>query len=263
MAGTSQKQQNNRERGGSYGARDGAGRSTEGQKVVKSALCLIPPPEMWGPIQAIRRIYDKSYVRWPPHVNLLYPFIPDTEFGAAVPKLQQALASVIPFTVTLANFDYFSHNRLSTLWLNPETQNEHEAALSPLHALQKILEQNFPHCNDLSTISNAGFSPHLSVGQFQTSKVQAAAANFLRGWNPLTFTATSICMISRKGFEDPFEVRYVIPFGEPCLDENLVRQHAQMLAARIPTSTGELGCRLGDFDDNERDDEHDEHDSEH
>jgi len=48
--------------------------------VAKSAACLIPDESLWEPIQEIRKKYDKSYPRWMPHVNLLYPFIVDDLF---------------------------------------------------------------------------------------------------------------------------------------------------------------------------------------
>ncbi len=40
-----------------------------------------------------------------------------------------------------------------------------------LHAVQAALEKAFPDCNDLSNISESGFSPHLSVGQFPKVKM--------------------------------------------------------------------------------------------
>lgn len=40
------------------------------KKVVKSAICIIPPKELWDDIQEIRKENDKAYSRWPPHINL-------------------------------------------------------------------------------------------------------------------------------------------------------------------------------------------------
>lgn len=47
-----------------------------GVKEFKSSLCIIPPAEFWDPIQEIRRVHDSGFLRWPPHINLLYPFVP-------------------------------------------------------------------------------------------------------------------------------------------------------------------------------------------
>lgn len=46
-------------------------------KVFKSALCILLPYHLMQPVQKIRCFKDKSYVRWPPHINLLYPFWED------------------------------------------------------------------------------------------------------------------------------------------------------------------------------------------
>lgn len=39
-------------------------------KAFTSAVCLIPPRAIWPRIQECRVFNDKSFTRWPPHVNL-------------------------------------------------------------------------------------------------------------------------------------------------------------------------------------------------
>ena len=42
-----------------------------------TALVLVPDESLWEPLQAIRRVHDSKHVdRWPPHVTLVYPFVP-------------------------------------------------------------------------------------------------------------------------------------------------------------------------------------------
>lgn len=45
---------------------------------------------------------DKSFVRWPPHINLLYPFHEDSgdAFAAAAETAAAACRSIQPFQVT-------------------------------------------------------------------------------------------------------------------------------------------------------------------
>ena len=50
------------------------------KKVYTSACVIIPPKELWGPIQKIRQQYDRQIHRWMPHITLLYPFRPIVEF---------------------------------------------------------------------------------------------------------------------------------------------------------------------------------------
>jgi hypothetical protein len=71
-------------------------------KSHKSTVCIIPPIAVQQAVQRIRCFKDKSFVRWPPHINLLYPFIEDagpTAFQEAADAATAALAQVPPFQV--------------------------------------------------------------------------------------------------------------------------------------------------------------------
>jgi hypothetical protein len=72
-------------------------------KVPKSAICLVPPRRVWQQIQEIRCFKDKSFVRWPPHVNLLYPFYEDQgdTFARAAKRCSEALQGFSAFQVQL------------------------------------------------------------------------------------------------------------------------------------------------------------------
>ncbi|KAI1204918.1 uncharacterized protein F4807DRAFT_300446 [Annulohypoxylon truncatum] len=41
-----------------------------------TALCIIPPKHLWAPVDHLRSVYDPAYKTWPPHINLVYPFVP-------------------------------------------------------------------------------------------------------------------------------------------------------------------------------------------
>ncbi|KAI0117000.1 hypothetical protein F4814DRAFT_414841 [Daldinia grandis] len=40
-----------------------------------TALCIIPPKHLWPSLDHLRMIHDPAYRRWPPHINLVYPFV--------------------------------------------------------------------------------------------------------------------------------------------------------------------------------------------
>ncbi|KAI1407042.1 hypothetical protein F5Y13DRAFT_183709 [Hypoxylon sp. FL1857] len=40
-----------------------------------TALCIIPPKHLWPPVDQLRSVYDPAYKKWPPHINLVYPFV--------------------------------------------------------------------------------------------------------------------------------------------------------------------------------------------
>jgi hypothetical protein len=56
-------------------------------KTHQTAVAVVPPREVWGPIQAIREKHDRQFRRWSPHINLLYPFYPPERFEQALPPL--------------------------------------------------------------------------------------------------------------------------------------------------------------------------------
>ena len=71
-------------------------------------MALVPPEEQWPPIQQTRTsLQDKGIYRWPPHINLLYPFVPFDAFDEAASLLGAALEQVEPFDVTLDSLDVF------------------------------------------------------------------------------------------------------------------------------------------------------------
>ena len=68
-------------------------------KVHKTAICVVPPQSVWPQLQEIRVFNDRAFVRWPPHINLLYPFHADEgdAFAAAAARCTRALSAVAPF----------------------------------------------------------------------------------------------------------------------------------------------------------------------
>jgi 2'-5' RNA ligase len=179
------------------------------ENTYATAVVLIPPPEVWAPIQEIRARRDRHYHRWMPHVTLLYPFRPREEFPARVEQFAAVCADRAPFTMTLSRFEFFFHGRESyTLWLAPEPKN-------PSVQLQAALQRTVPECSDVSRYPG-GFTPHLSVGQ---ARGHAAKVNLLASlqqtWRPLSFQVTEISLIWRgEPPDDVFRVDLTIPLGQ-------------------------------------------------
>ncbi|WP_375744145.1 RNA repair domain-containing protein [Corallococcus interemptor] len=174
--------------------------------VHHTALVLIPPDDVWGPIQALRKKHDAKFQRWMPHITLLYPFVPEEDFETAEAILVDALQDVEPFDVTLSSFGHFEHRANATAWLRPDVQPS--GALSALHA--KIVAA-LPEC---ASSAHGGFTPHLSVGQLPLSAdIARTLAEWQRAWRPLKFHVGELCLIRRKG-DTPFEVIRRIPLAQ-------------------------------------------------
>ena len=205
-----------------------------------SAVVICPPSSQWGPIQEIRSVNDKSYARWMPHINLLYPFLLDDDgdeaprrnFDAATAVAREALRGIEPFTVTLRTFSRFEHAKSCTVWLHPSEPLEgddparrhlanadvdaHPPPVSRgITSTQAALERAFPFADHLSSISpHSGYTPHLSVGQWDDVASASAAELALRdAWEPLTFEVDAVYLISRAGADAPFEFKARVPLG--------------------------------------------------
>lgn len=186
----------------------------------KTALALLPPTSIRPPIEAVRHVHDKNYSRWPPHINLIYPFLasPLETSDSNTPRLSQAIRTRIEkatsgiraFRVSL-NSDspgIFTHSKNSkTVWLGP-TPDE------GIKQLQAALQAEFIECDSDQRV----FTPHLSIGQAKTDEVAAqlskeignSIAEFCQPQNGspthLDWFVDKVVVIERKGFHGRFTV---------------------------------------------------------
>lgn len=177
-----------------------------------TALVIIPPQASWPPIQALRARHDKSYRRFMPHLTLLYGFVPEEHFPVAAARAAAAVRHVAPFSVQLTGLSTFVHRGSQTVWAQPKPA-------AALVELQAALQRAFPRCDEQSTRSPAGFTPHLTVAQqpiardaAERAALEAQLAAWRRAWHPIGFAASEVALISRRG-DEPFAVRYRIALG--------------------------------------------------
>ncbi|RMF87842.1 MAG: 2'-5' RNA ligase family protein [Nitrospinota bacterium] len=176
-------------------------------KTYNTAVVVIPPQEVWPPIQAIREQHDRQIRRWMPHITMLYPFRPREEFPVLAERFAAVCAQQDPFPITLATFRSFQHARQRyTLWLAPEPKE-------PLVQLQTLLWQVVPDCDDVRRY-RGGFTPHLSVGQAQGEAASQLLSSLQETWQPVTFLVDAVSLIWRDSPpDDVFRVGQVIRLG--------------------------------------------------
>ena len=120
-------------------------------KTHTTAVVLIPPESIQQPIQDIRKIHDRNYIRWMPHITMLYPFAPQPEFPEIIPALEQTAEETTSFTVTFSSFNAFKHRKTSTMFLTPEPDDN-------IKKLHKTLISHLPDYDDTARFPN-GFTP--------------------------------------------------------------------------------------------------------
>jgi len=176
-------------------------------KVYTSAVVIIPPEEIWAPIQEIRKTYDRNIDRWMPHITLLYPFRPVTKYSEIEKTFALECSKFKSFSISLKLFNYFHHgNQNYTIWIDPKPND-------PIINLQANLLQIVSDCDDVNRFKG-GYKPHLSLGQIKRkSKVVDILKELQENWKELKFLIKSIFFISRgESKSSKFEISKEIEF---------------------------------------------------
>jgi poly(A) polymerase len=166
---------------------------------ARTAVAWLPPdlPE----VAALRRRHDPQVDRWPAHVNLLFGFVPESEFERAVPLLAAAAAEVSPFAVRLEGVHTFGHRHDATIWLDPVAPE--------WTALREVIARPFPACR------GRDFTPHLTLGR--SKDAQTVAAECAARLSPVDTQVGELAVLSRRG-DEPMRVRARIALGSGAVE---------------------------------------------
>lgn len=211
-------------------------------------ICMVPPPSAsnaWEQLtEARKECRDPGFFRWPPHANLLYPFI-ESKFGtddgavdkldleesenairaqfidAVVEHLSTAAEQCKPFEVTLDSFGTFGGKSRGVLWAYPRSKysmfdgGEEEGSdddEEPLTRLQNLLEQQFPMCKDQK--KQGTFTPHITISHYANNTDALTAKEGIESkWQPVSFPVSEVYLLQRKGDDGQFKIAATIPLG--------------------------------------------------
>ncbi|MEU4766530.1 RNA repair domain-containing protein [Actinosynnema sp. NPDC023794] len=154
----------------------------------RTAVVWLPGP--WEEVERVRREHDRRADRWPPHVTLLFGFVPEADFDRAVPLLSEAVAEVPPFPVLVDGVREFGPD---VVWLDPAA-----AGATPWTALHDAVRRRFPACR-----TRDDFTPHLTVGGSR----QAA-----EGVGARSDRVDEVVVLSRRG-DGPMLPRAAVALG--------------------------------------------------
>jgi len=200
-------------------------------------ICLVPPPSAaaaWERRNDVRReLKDPGFYRWPPHANLLYPFLePNFDKESEKSKEEQvsefrkelivSLTSVAaqcqPFDVEIDTFGTFGDKTRGVLWARPKSKYSSPAAddddcdEEPLITLQTFLEKHFPTCTDQR--KQGSFTPHITLSHYANITDALEAKEQVESkWESVSFHVPEFYLLQRIGDEGQFKILAKIPLG--------------------------------------------------
>jgi len=167
--------------------------------VHTSAFALVPADEVWEPIQSLRSKYrDAGLFRWPPHVNLIYPFVLPKNYGVMSDTLSTLSVDSFEVTFTSSDVGVFGGEDRGVLWLRPESNGKIESLQDEIVKALKLPNQK----------PKRPFVPHLTISHFASrQEAEDARDEILSGsspFQPITFQCDRLAMLQRNGDSGQF-----------------------------------------------------------
>jgi 2'-5' RNA ligase/endonuclease/exonuclease/phosphatase family metal-dependent hydrolase len=128
----------------------------------QTALCLIPHATLCRDIDRLRALYDKGYGKWPPHINIIYPFVAIEDLPEAVDLVRSNLVRFGresgngKIHLRLEKSGHFSHRHSDTIYIAPGD----DGCSQRLEQLRSAILEDFDQHDEL-------YHPHLTIGQSQ------------------------------------------------------------------------------------------------
>ncbi|KAI6455252.1 hypothetical protein MCOR17_008741 [Pyricularia oryzae] len=135
-----------------------------------TALCIVPPRQLWPTIDRLRSLYDDAFGKWPPHINLVYPFVQVASLDHAVAAIASELEAKLRRqhydecnpAVRLDSSGVFSHRKHNTIY----RRDGDETRVERLRDLRKVVSSALGH----QSPSDGEYRPHLTVAQSTDAK---------------------------------------------------------------------------------------------
>jgi len=125
-----------------------------------SSLAVVLPEAQWEELQQMRKRYDPSFGRWPPHINIFFPFVSPAKMTGVSKSISEGLEELSAFLITFdeSSPDFFTHSEGFTVFLRPNKE-----AFEKFASLRAQVASKLGH-------HGGQFVPHLSVARHLPNK---------------------------------------------------------------------------------------------
>ena len=186
--------------------------------VHHSTLAIVPPifeESVWLSLQSIRySLRDKGYYRWPPHINVVYPFIAPELYNDFFPSLEREIAEIHPFRLSLTNFNTFGGFKRGVLWLEPTARSleidnmmESEKIFGEMYVrIQRALD------NSDIPLSTKPFVPHMTVCHCESRDDALKKMSLVStDYSEISFDVKELVVMERRGDDGQFHIAWRLP----------------------------------------------------
>ncbi|KAF5241713.1 hypothetical protein FAUST_3647 [Fusarium austroamericanum] len=186
-----------------------------------TALCAIPPRELWSSVDRLRCLYDKAYTAWPPHVNIIYPFVRPEVLEHASQAFRRNAIEHQP-QVALDNADFFKHKHQNTIYLGQSSKENVNQLVRLKNYISNVLGQP-------QDSTDENFTPHMTIGQSEDA--EAAPHYFLlekaRRLAPISWKVREVAILVREPLTQSGSPRPMKLWGTLNLESGTLTQTTQ------------------------------------
>ena len=170
---------------------------------IESALLVEVPPAQ-APARWVRWRFDPSARGgMPPHVTVLYPFVPPPHSNEVVRTLDDLFAGVVPFCFRLTEVAWFADR---VAYLVPEPS-------APFESLTSQVVEKFPGYLPYGGAYGTGAVPHLTLGICDRPAALQRAARKVAKRLPIGAVASQVLLMARYPGRKPWRVEQSFPLG--------------------------------------------------
>jgi hypothetical protein len=132
---------------------------------TQTAVALVVPSHRQTELNSLRKIHDKSFGKWDPHINILYPFVEPARLSSALAILRSAIQELKIKSIHVKSdaVGIFPHRRNATVFLKPDDYSNEAICSLRKHLVEAL------GCRERDGTYDGTFRPHLGIGQASLS----------------------------------------------------------------------------------------------